>query len=123
MAELRKRILIVDDDPAIIKLLHNLLSNKDYEVITAKDGVEAMIQVKAHKPDMIVLDIMMPEINGYDVCRTLKFDSPYKDIPILLLTSREREIDPRIGQMMGIDYMQKPLDREVFLARVSRILK
>ena len=123
MDELKKKILLVDDDPSFIKLLQNLLSHKGYEVIAAKDGAEAMVQVKAHKPDMIVLDIMMPQMNGYDVCRTLKFDSPYKDIPILLLTSREREIDPRIGQMMGVDYMQKPLNREAFLARVSRILK
>ncbi|MBI4309203.1 MAG: response regulator [Candidatus Omnitrophica bacterium] len=122
MGGLNKKILLVDDDPSIIKLLQRLLS-RSYEVITAKNGAEAMAQVKTHKPDMIVLDIMMPEINGYDVCRTLKFDSPYKDIPILLLTSREQEMDSRIGQMMGIDYMQKPLNREAFLAKVSHVLK
>ena len=65
----------------------------------------------------------MPEMNGYDVCHSLKFDSPYQNIPILLLTSRDQEIDPRIGKMMGIHYLQKPLNREVFLATVGQILK
>ena len=118
-----KKILVVDDDPTIVKLVESLLSGKGYEVVIARDGLEAMNQVKEHKPHMIVLDIMMPEINGYDVCRNLKFDSPYKDIPVLLLTSRDQEIDPRIGQMMGIDYLQKPVNREAFLAKIQQILK
>ena len=118
-----QKILVVDDDPSIIKVLENILSTAGFEIIAARDGLDAMVQVKDHKPDLIVLDIMMPEINGYDVCRNLKFDSPYKDIPIILLTSRDQEIDPRIGQMIGIDYMQKPVDRAVLLAKVKQALK
>ena len=118
-----QKILVVDDDPAIIKVQQNILTNGGFEVITARDGLDAMVQVKDHKPDLIVLDIMMPEINGYDVCRNLKFDSPYKDIPIILLTSRDQEIDPRIGQMIGNDYMQKPVDRATLLAKVKQVLK
>ena len=118
-----QKILVVDDDPAIIKLLQSILLTQGFEVIAARDGLDAMVQVKDHKPDLIILDIMMPEINGYDVCRNLKFDSPYKDIPIILLTSRDQEIDPRIGQMIGIDYMQKPVDRAVLLDKVKQALK
>lgn len=118
-----KKILIVDDDPGIIKLLQNILGSKGHDVVTAKDGLEAMVQVKEHQPDLIVLDIVMPELNGYDVCRTLKFDSPYKDTPIILLTTRDQEIDPRVSQMMGIHYMQKPLNRDVFLSKVELLLK
>lgn len=117
------RILAVDDDPTITKLVDKILSAQGYEVTTTSDGLEAMVQVKKNPPDLIILDIMMPEINGYDVCRTLKFDSPYKDIPILILTSRDQEIDPRIGQMMGIHYMQKPFKPEGFLAEIKQMLK
>ena len=123
MKEHKKKVLVVDDDPMVIKMLEKILSNQGFEVAVASDGLEAMVQVKKHHPQLIVLDIMMPEINGYDVCRNLKFDSPYKDIPILLLTSRDQEIDPRIGQMMGINYLQKPLNREAFLAKIGQILK
>ena len=118
-----KKILVVDDDPAINKLLKNLLSGKGYKIIVAENGGEAIDLVKAHRPDLIVLDILLPEINGYDICRSLKFDSPYKDIPIVLLTVRDREIDPRIGQMMGIDYVQKPFNSEEFLAKIVQVLK
>ena len=118
-----QKILVVDDDPTIIKLLDSILASQGFVVLAARDGLDAMVQVKDHKPDLIVLDIMMPEINGYDVCRNLKFDSPYKDIPIILLTSRDQEIDPRIGQMIGIDYMHKPVDRAVLLAKVKQALK
>ncbi len=123
MANPQKKILIVDDDPVIIKLLQNLLVSADFEVFTATDGIDALVRVRECQPDLIVLDIMMPEINGYDVCSKLKFDSPYKDIPILLLTARDQEIDQRISQMMGIDYMQKPLDRAVFMSKVQQALQ
>ena len=122
MARVNK-ILVVDDDPVIIKLLQNILSAQDFQVITARDGSEAMTQGKEHKPDLIVLDIMMPKINGYDVCYNLKFDSPYKDIPIILLTVRDREIDPRMGRMIGVDYMRKPVNRRALLSRIKQVLK
>ena len=121
--ESKRKVLVVDDDPTIIKIVHSLLTAQGHEVVSATDGIDAMVKVKEHKPDLIVLDIMMPELNGYDVCHKLKFDSPYKNIPILLLTSRDQEIDPRIGQMMGISYLQKPLNRNAFLSLVKQILK
>ena len=121
--EENKKVLVVDDDATIVKLLQSILSNEGYTVVVAKDGLEAMVQVRNHKLQLIILDIMMPELNGYDVCNTLKFDSPYKDVPIMLLTSRDQEIDARIGQMMGIHYMQKPVNRETFIAKVKQILK
>ena len=123
MAEQKKKILVVDDDPMVIKLLESILNHEGYEAVVAKDGLEAMMQVKNHHPQLIVLDIMMPELNGYDVCNTLKFDSPYKDTPIILLTSRGQEIDPRIGQMMGIHYLQKPLNRDLFVTKIKELLK
>ena len=119
----QKKILVVDDDPSVVKLLDSILTAKGHAVVKAADGEEALKQMKAHNPQLLILDIMMPGMNGYDVCRNLKFDSPFKDTPILLLTSRDQEIDPRIGQMMGIEYYQKPVSRDVLLTKVEKLLK
>jgi len=115
-----KKVLVVDDDPVVIRLVKEILKTQGYLVETAKDGIDAMIMVKNNRPDLIILDIMMPELNGYDVLKTLKFSDEYKKIPVILLTAREQELDKRISQMMGIDYLQKPLDREVFLNKVQQ---
>ena len=118
-----KKILVVDDDKAVTTLLEGLLSGQGYAVSVAHDGLDGMVQVRKILPDLIILDIMMPEINGYDVCSNLKFDERFKQIPIIVLTSRQQELDPRIGQLMGIDYMQKPIDSKILLEIVQRILK
>ena len=122
MSQVQRTILIVDDDPTIVKLLESVLSTQGFKTVVARDGLDAMVQVKNTKPDLILLDVMMPEINGYDVCRNLKFDNQYKNLPIIILTSRDQELDPRIGAMMGIDYLHKPLDRELFLRKVYKAL-
>jgi len=118
-----KKILVVDDDRSVTTMLEGVLSTQGYTVLVASDGLDAMVQVRKSLPDLIILDIMMPEINGYDVCSNLKFDEKYKHIPIIVLTSRERELDPRIGQLMGIDYMHKPIDRKVLLEKIQDTLK
>ena len=118
-----KKILVVDDDPVIVKLVEELLLSHGYEVATAKDGLDCMVFLQKEKPALIVLDIMMPEINGYDVCHNIKFNSDFKEIPILILTTRDQELDPRIGQMIGIEYLQKPLERALFLKKVEDLLR
>ena len=116
-----KKVLVVDDDPVVVRLVKEFLKAQGHVVETAKDGIDAMILVKKEIPDLIVLDIMMPELNGYDVLRTLKFTDEYNEIPVLLLTSREQELDKRIGEMMGIDYLQKPVNREAFVEKIQKI--
>jgi len=118
-----KKILVVDDDKAVTVLLEGLLSGHGFAVSSAHDGLDGMVQVKKNLPDLIILDIMMPEINGYDVCSNLKFDEKLKHIPIIVLTSREQELDPRIGKLMGIDYMQKPIDSKILLEKIQHALK
>jgi DNA-binding response OmpR family regulator len=118
-----KKILVVDDDKTVTTTLDGLLSSHGYTVLVAYDGLDGMIQVKKNVPDLIILDIMMPEINGYDVCSNLKFDEKFKHIPIIVLTSREQELDSRVGRLMGIDYMQKPIDSKLLLGKVQHILK
>ena len=122
-ALIKKKILVVDDDKTITTMADALLSNHGYTVLVAHDGLDGMVQVRKNSPDLIILDIMMPEINGYDVCSNLKFDEKFKHIPIIVLTSREQELDPRIGQLMGIGYMHKPIDSKALLEKIQNILK
>lgn len=102
-----KKILVVDDDAVVQKLLGETLERKGYKVTIAKDGIDAMILVRKDRPDLVVLDIMMPNLNGYEVCRKIKQDKVLKSIPIILLTSRGEEVDPRLLQLMGIEYLHK----------------
>jgi len=122
-APVGKKVLVVDDDKTITAVIGSLLSSHGFTVLVAHDGLDGMVQVKKEVPDLIILDIMMPEINGYDVCSNLKFDGKLKHIPIIVLTSREQELDPRIGKLMGIDYMQKPIDSKLLLEKIQNILK
>ena len=118
-----KKVLVVDDDKTVTKVVSSLLEHNGYTAQVAHDGLDGMVQVKKNTPDLIILDIMMPEINGYDVCSNLKFDERFKHIPIIVLTSREQELDPRIARLMGIEYIQKPIDSKVLLAKIQAILK
>jgi DNA-binding response OmpR family regulator len=118
----QKKILIVDDDIAVTKLLGGVLTKQGYSVLVSHDGLDGMVQVRKSAPDLILLDIMMPEINGYDVCRDLKFDARFKHIPIIVMTSRDQELDSRIGQLMGIDYMHKPVDSKLLIEKINKTL-
>lgn len=122
-ATIKKKVLVVDDDKSITKTVESLLVSHGYASLVAYDGLDAMVKVRNDSPDLIILDIMMPEINGYDVCSNLKFDERFKHIPIIVLTAREQELDPRIGQLMGIDYMHKPIDSKVLLEKIQTALK
>ena len=118
-----KKILVVDDDRALTTMLEGVLSTQGYTVLVAYDGLDGIVQVRKNLPDLIILDIMMPELNGYDVCGNLKFDERFKHIPIIVLTSREQELAPKISQLMGIGYMQKPIDSKILLEKIQNILK
>ena len=117
-----KKILIVDDDLGIIKLVGGLLKSAGYEVLSATDGLDALVVIKRDNPDLVILDIMMPEMNGYDVCFHIKFSDELKHIPILILTVRERELSEQIGKRVGIEYMRKPFRGEEILEHVHKML-
>jgi DNA-binding response OmpR family regulator len=119
---MRSKILVVDDDPVALSLMEGILRNNGYDVSTAMDGLDALVQIKRDPPDVVVLDIMMPEINGYDVCFQLRFNEDFVRVPILLTTARAREMDPVIGDQVHIDYVSKPLDPDVFLEKIHRLL-
>jgi len=120
----KKRILIVDDEADIVESIKFSLELEGFECLEANDGEEALFKAKEERPDLILLDIMLPKINGYKVSRTLKFDDQYKDIPIIMLTARAQEKDIKIGETTGAnEYITKPFDMEELLALITKYLK
>ena len=118
-----KKILLVDDEPHIIMMLENRMKHAGYEVITACDGQEALTKAKKEKPDLIILDLMLPKLDGYKVCRMLKFDEKYKHIPIIMLSARAQEADKKMGETVGADgYVTKPFEPQVLLGKVKELL-
>jgi len=118
-----KKILLVDDEPHIIMMLENRMKHAGYEVITASDGQEALTKAKKENPDLIILDLMLPKLDGYKVCRMLKFDEKYKHIPIIMLSARAQEADKKMGETVGADgYVTKPFEPQVLLGKVKELL-
>jgi len=105
------KILIVDDEQDIVESLSFMLQSQGYETICAYDGEEGLKLAKEAAPDLIMLDVMMPKINGYKICRLLKYDAKYKNIPVIMLTARSQESDKLIGEETGADeYITKPFE-------------
>lgn len=120
----KKRILIVDDEPDLVETLSFRLEASGYEVIKADDGQKGLDKARSEKPDLIILDLMLPKLDGYKVCRMLKFDEAYKDIPIILFTARAQEQDKKMGQDVGADgYITKPFEPQALLAKIQELIK
>lgn len=119
------KILVVDDEKDIVDILkYNLQKENEFEVITAFDGKEALEKAVSEKPNLIILDIMMPELNGFDVCKRLKIEPVTSKIPVIFLTAKENEIDEIIGLELGADdYIQKPISPRKVLARVKSVIR
>ena len=120
----KKKILIVDDEPDLVEMLSVRLEANDYQVIKAYDGQDGLDKAQKEKPDLIVLDLMLPKLDGYNVCRLLKFDEKYKQIPIMLFSARTQETDMELGKEVGADaYIVKPFEASIVLAKVNELLK
>ncbi|MCX5715008.1 MAG: response regulator [Candidatus Omnitrophica bacterium] len=118
-----KKILLVDDEPHIITMLENRMKHAGYEVITASDGQEGLTKAQKEKPDLIILDLMLPKLDGYKVCRMLKFDEKYKHIPIIMFSARAQEGDKKMGEEVGADgYVIKPFEPQVLLGKIKDLL-
>ena len=122
----RYRILVVDDEPDFRHLISMFLqrSGMPVDVETATNGPEALAAALTDPPDLVVLDVMMPETNGFDVCQRLRADPRTRAMPVLMLTSLDESVDRTRGFLAGVDdYLAKPFDRGELLARVRRILQ
>ncbi len=117
---MKKKILIIEDYNNIVEILTMRLSAMGYAVISARDGQEGLTLARKEKPDLIVLDVTLPKMNGYKISRLLKFDSRYKDIPIIMLTSRETKRDEQIGLETGADEYIYKSDRTGKLLKTIR---
>jgi DNA-binding response OmpR family regulator len=115
------KILIVDDEPPIIDVLTYNLKQNNYEVVVARDGEEALVVARREEPDLIILDLMLPRLDGLEVCRTLRRE---RDVPIIMLTARDAEVDRVVGLELGADdYVVKPFSVRELMARVKNVLR
>ncbi len=118
-----KQILICDDDPAILRVLQVNLEVEGYETLLARHGEEALEIAVAEHPDMIILDIMMPRMDGYQTCIALKADDKTKDIPIVFLSAKAQDSDIEKGKTYDVeDYLTKPFDPDQLIEVVERVL-
>lgn len=115
------KVLIVEDEKGLVKILKYNLEKEGYQVSTAQDGEAALVSVRTEKPDLIILDLMIPKLDGFEVCRILRKDS---NVPILMLTSRKEEVDRILGLELGADdYVTKPFSVREISARIKAILR
>ena len=118
------KILVVDDEPDAIELIKFNLKAAGYEIITAADGEEALKKARASLPDLIILDLMLPEVDGLEVCKILRRDTRVSATPIIMLTAKAAEIDRVLGLELGADdYVTKPFSPRELVLRVKRLLR
>jgi DNA-binding response OmpR family regulator len=120
----QKKVLIVDDEVDLVETLRFSLENEGFTVLVSYDGEDALNQARKENPDLILLDLMLPKLDGYKVCRLLKFDERYKHIPILMLTAKTQEKDKLLGKETGADeYITKPFEINELLEKVKSYLR
>jgi len=119
----KQKILVVDDEPEAVELVEFNLKQAGYAVSTAADGAEALKKARAQTPDLIVLDVMLPEMDGFEICKSLRLDAATANVPIIMLTAKAAEIDRVLGLELGADdYLTKPFSPRELMLRVKKIL-
>ncbi|MFH1753947.1 MAG: response regulator [Candidatus Omnitrophota bacterium] len=120
----KKKILLVDDEPALLDMVKMRLEANDYEIITANDGEAGLELARKEKPDLIILDLMLPKMDGYKVCALLKRDTRYSSIPILMFTAKAQQEDMKMGEEAGANgYITKPFEPQALLGKIQEFLK
>ncbi len=115
------KILVVDDEPAIVEVLAYNLERANHDVVVARDGKEALVKAREEIPDLVILDLMLPHLDGLEVCRALRRE---RDVPIIMLTARDSEVDRVVGLELGADdYVVKPFSVRELMARVGSVLR
>ena len=118
-----KRVMIVEDNELNTKLFHDLLEARGYDILQTRDGMEALKMARSEKPDLILMDVVMPKVNGFQATRKLSRDERTKHIPIIIVTSKDQKTDIMWGKRQGAqDYLIKPADEKQLLSTVSRLL-
>jgi len=118
-----KKILVVDDEVDLVETVRFSLELEGFDVLVSYNGEDALNQARKESPDLIILDLMLPKLDGYKVCRLLKFDERYKYIPILMLTAKTQEKDKILGKETGADeYITKPFEMDYLMEKVKAYL-
>ncbi len=120
MIFIAKRILIVEDDPSVMRATSFILEKEGYEVLTAVDGLGGLKKAKEENPDLLILDVMLPGIDGFEICHSLRAEVQTAHLPILMFSAKGQETDKAMGLKVGADeYLTKPVDREVLISKVA----
>lgn len=118
------KILVIEDEEHIVELLKFNLENNGYDVVSARDGLEGLDMIRAEKPDLVLLDLMLPKVDGIEVCKVVKLDKEISEIPIIMLTAKGGETDKVLGLEIGADdYITKPFSIRELLARIKVVLR
>jgi len=119
---MKKRILVVDDEPDVQAIVGARLGAMGFEILTAKDGQEGLDLARREFPDVILLDLMLPKLDGYKVCRMLKFDKAFERIPVIIFSAKGSDADKKLAEEAGADaYMVKPLNIPLFTETIHRL--
>ena len=119
----KRRILIVDDEPGIVKMVSKRLEIEGYEVSSAKDGEEALEMLAGQNPELVILDLMLPKMNGYEVCEKIKSDEHHADVPVILFTAMAQQQDKKHGFECGAEaYVCKPFTTQELLDKIKELL-
>jgi len=119
----KKKILLVDDEEDVLRTVGFRLQSSGYEVITASDGMEGLEKAHSEKPDLVILDLMLPKMDGYKVCAFLKKDTRYRNIPIIMFTAKAGDLDKKLGLEVGADaYVMKPFEPPELVKTVEDLL-
>lgn len=119
-----KKILVIDDEGDICRILEFHLAKKGFEVIIAEDGEAGLKKAREHKPDAVILDLMLPKLSGEQVCRQIRGDARLSEIPVIMLTAKASEVDRVIGRVIGANYyLTKPFDIEDVLEKIRILIK
>jgi two-component system alkaline phosphatase synthesis response regulator PhoP len=118
-----KKILVIEDDPATSRLVDYTLRHEGYQIITAANGLEGLRQARSERPDLIILDVMLPGLDGFEICHRLRAEPATAKLPILMFSAKAQEIDKNTGLKVGADeYLPKPAAPAEIVSRVARLL-
>jgi len=119
----KPRILLVDDEPSIVKMVGKRLEVEGFDVVVAMDGQEGLTKAQTDRPDLIILDLMLPKLNGYEVCTMLKQDTRFQKIPIMMFTAKAQDKDEKLGMECGANaYVRKPFRAQELLEKIRSLL-
>jgi two-component system, OmpR family, alkaline phosphatase synthesis response regulator PhoP len=118
-----KKILIIEDDPSFSRAINHIIQKEGYDVITANNGLTGLRMAQEEKPDLLVLDVMLPGLDGFEICFRLRRDPPTASLPIIMLSAKGQDSDKVTGLKVGAnEYLTKPVDRELLLEKITALL-